>query len=124
MNYGLLSIKSRRAWLVREFVVWGLPGLGDMEYLALQTADGAKSIHFGSVNIGDASQSVSFANLQDVRGANLPAAITRPVVIPRARSGDNVFIVGDESSTSFKIARDSSATGPVTVDLFVVELGQ
>src|SRR5574341_1506874 len=104
MNIGLSSLKSRRAWLVPNFVVWGLEGLGEIEYLEVEQIDGTKSVGFSSTGIGDTSQSVSFGNLIDVRGNTLPGTIQRPLVTVRLHSEAQVFVVGAESSSSFKIA--------------------
>lgn len=111
-------------WVVPDFVVWGLPGLGDINYLNIEDVDGTKSLHFGAVTIGDTAQSVSFDALVDIRGNNLPASISRPYVTARSQDASQVFIVGSELSTGFKIARDPDAIGPVTVELIITELGE
>jgi len=110
-------------WLVPDFVVWGLPGLGEIEYLDVENIDGTKSVSFGSAGIGDTSQSVTFANLTDVRGNSLPAFSNRSLVTVRSHDQSQVFVVGTETDSGFKIARDADSLGPVTVDLIITELG-
>ena len=124
MNAGLTKLKSRRMWVVPGFVVWGLSGLGEVEYLNIEQVDSTKSVSFGSAGIGDTAQPVSFATLTDVRGNLLPATIMRPLVISRSQNQSQVFVVGKETDSGFKIARDPAASGPVTVDLIVTELGE
>ncbi len=111
-------------WLVPNFVVWGLVGLGGVEYLSIEQVDSTKSVSFGSSGIGDTAQTVNFSNLTDVRGNALPATIKRPLVTARSQSESPVFVMGSETNSGFKIARDVSAVGPVTVDLIITELGE
>ncbi|HEX2897811.1 MAG TPA: hypothetical protein VHP63_07160 [candidate division Zixibacteria bacterium] len=124
MNDGLNTLKSRRIWLVPDFVVWGISGLGEIEYLDVENIDGTKSVSFGSAGIGDTSQSVAFANLTDVRGNDLPALINRPLVTARSHDQSQAFVIGTETDSGFKIARDPSAPSLVTIDLIITELGE
>ena len=124
MNNGLVQLTSHRIWRIPNFNVWGVQNLGEIEYLNLEQVDTTKSIAFGSVSIGDSSQSVSFAGLTDSRGNSLPSNITKPLVIARPLSDRQVFMVGTETSTGFKIARDSKSNRPVTTDLIIVELDE
>lgn len=124
MNQGLSKLNSRRMWVVPDFVVWGLPDLGEIEYLDIEQVDSIKSVAFGSVGIGDSVQSVVFSNLKDNRGNSLPATISRPLVTSRSHNESQVFVVGTEANSGFKIARDPSVAGPLTVDLIVTELGE
>lgn len=124
MNNGLVQLTSHRIWHVLNFNVWGIQNLGEIEYLNLEQVDAIKSVAFGSINIGDSSQSVIFAGLTDRRGNLLPANITKALVIARPLSDRQVFIVGTETSAGFKIARDSKSNKPVTTDLIIIELGE
>lgn len=124
MLSGLEKVKSHRIWFVPGFVVWGLPGLEDAEYLAFEKTPAASSIFYGETNIGDAGQLVTYGQLTDHRGNSLPEVISAPKVFPRARGTEPVFIVGEENSQSFRIGRDSDANGPVTVDLLIIEMGE
>lgn len=124
MNNGLVQLTSHRIWHVLNFNVWGIQNLGEIEYLNLEQVDAIKSVAFGSINIGDSSQSVIFAGLTDRRGNLLPANITKALIIARPLSDRQVFIVGTETSAGFKIARDSKSNKPVTTDLIIIELGE
>ena len=120
---GIANVLSRRIWFVPGFEVWGLPGLGEVEYLVLEQTGSDKTILYGETGVGDGSQSVAFNDLTDHRGNNLPANINSPKVITRSHDENAAFIVGTEKSNSFKIARDPNSENNVTVDLMVIEMG-
>ena len=124
MISGLESVKSKRVWFVPEFSVWGLSQEGLVDFMMVEQDDSDKKIFFGSIAIGSSLQEVSFSNLTDHRGNALPSSIDSPRVIPRSRTLEAVFVVGDESDTSFKIARDPEALEPVMVDLLIMEMGK
>ncbi len=123
MMIGLEHPTARRAWFVPGFAVWGQPSLGEREYLSLEQVDSTWSIYYGTASIGESDQEVRFEQLTDHRGNSLPANMASPRVFIRPRESTMVFVVGQESSDRFKLAHDSAAEGPVTVDLWVVELG-
>ncbi|MCK4632643.1 MAG: hypothetical protein KAT79_05195 [candidate division Zixibacteria bacterium] len=123
MISGFDKSKVRRAWVVSDFLVWGMTGLDNVEYLALETVGAEKNVHFGSVAIGGTQQLVTFSSLCDLRGNNLPEEIDSPVVIVQPRSAQGAFIVGNAVSESFMIARDADASRPVPVDLLIMEMG-
>jgi hypothetical protein len=123
MISGLEKVKSHRTWFVPNFVVWGPPVWSEIEFLALEIVGSDKNVFYGSADIGDPSQHVAFSELTDHRGNQLPASIASPRVLVRLKSEVSAFVIGDESSSSFKIARDPEASGSVTVDLIVVEMG-
>ena len=122
MIAGLSDILSHRIWFVPDVVVWGVSGFGEVAFLSLEQVGSDKTVLFGSFNVGDGSQVISFADLVDYRGNTLPATINTPRILIRSHSPDAVFIVGTESDSSFKIARDSESSEPVTVDLFILEM--
>jgi hypothetical protein len=123
MTAGLQTLTARRAWFVPDFMVWGIAGPGELEYLALEKIDANLSIYFGTANLDSGPQEVAFGDLTDHRGNSLPSTIKSPRIFPRSRSTDTVFVVGSESAGSFQIARDPQATRPVPVDLLIVEMG-
>ncbi|PWB69063.1 hypothetical protein C3F09_10685 [candidate division GN15 bacterium] len=123
MISGIDRLTARRIWFVPDFMVWGLPNVGQIECIASESVDGATNVMFGLVDIGDGPQQVLFSELLDHRGNNLPASINAPRVFPRARTADATFVVETESPTGFRIARDSSGIAAVPVDLLVVEMG-
>ncbi len=122
MITGLSTILSHRTWFVPDVVIWGLPGLGEVEFLMLEQVGSDNTVLFGSFTVGDGSQVISFADLVDFRGNTLPETINTPRVLVRSHSPDAVFIVGTESDSSFKIARDPESSEPVTVDLLILEM--
>jgi hypothetical protein len=114
---------ARRLWFIPDFVVWGLPSLGDLEFLTHETVDGTASVHFGSASIGDSQQVVHYHDLTDHRGNALPQTLNQARVLPRARGARQAYVVAEESGDSFRIARPSDSDGPVTTDLLILELG-
>lgn len=118
----LASVTSRRAWFVPDLVVWGLAGLGEVQFLTIESVDGVNSVQFCLTDIGTGEQSVSYSQLIDHRGNQLPATISAPRVIVRPKSENAAFVVGQESPGSFKIARDPKAASAVTVDLLILEM--
>ena len=117
------SVLARRMWFVPDFNVWGTTAGEEIEYLVVEQAPDSAAVFFGTVNAGENAQQVAFADLSDSRGNTLPETIARPRVLIRPRSAERAFIVGEESPEQFKIARDASGSGPVTVDLLVIEMG-
>jgi len=124
MYTGLERVTARRVWFVPEFNIWGTAGWADFDLMVVENVDGVESILFDSISLGETTQEVAFAELTDFRGNSLPDTITNPRIIVRPRSEAGGFVVGEESDLKFKIARDSEAAGPVTVDLLVIEMGQ
>ncbi|MBN1211421.1 MAG: hypothetical protein JXA92_02480 [candidate division Zixibacteria bacterium] len=123
MLSGLEKLKTRRAWLVPDFSIWGLPALGETEFLLVENVDNNRGVFFNIVNLTDTVQEVAFNQLTDHRGNQLPAEISAPLVIPRSKSDVPVFVVGTESDSQFKIARAAGDEKPVTADLLVMEMG-
>ena len=123
MFSGLEKLTSRRAWFVPDFVVWGLPSLGEAAFLTVEDIDTTTSVLYGSADIEPGEQEVVFSQLVDHRGNQLPESIRAPKVIPRPRDRYTVFVIDQESSEKCKVARDPEAPGAVTVDLLIVEMG-
>jgi hypothetical protein len=123
MISGLERAKSHRVWFVPEFSAWGLAGWSEIEFVVQEQVQSTTSVLYGTIDIGDVAQQVIFANLTDHRGNQLPTSLSSPRVIVRPRSVETVFIVGEESTQGFKIARDPDASGPVLVDLLIIEMG-
>ena len=119
----LTYLRGRRLWVVRDFAVWGLPDDAEILYLGVEDVNSVGRLMFGSSSIGGTSQNVTYSDLVDWRGNNLPDNISAPRVLFRPRSPRNVHLVGEESSTGFRVARDPASPGPITVDLFIFETG-
>ena len=117
------SVNSRRIWFVPDVTVWGMPNLGDVQFLVEELIDGTTSVLFGSAAVVPGEQEIDFDQLIDHRGNYLPASIKTPRVLPRGRDKHAVFIVGQESNERFRIARDPDAPGTVTTDLLIMEMG-
>lgn len=120
---GWERLTSRRAWFVPDFTVWGQPSLGEREYLALEQVGAVRSIYYGTASVGESDQEVLFGQLSDHRGNALPGSLESPRVFVRPRGSTPAFVVGQETPDRFKIAHDPDASSPVTVDLWIVELG-
>jgi len=116
-------LKGRRLWVVRDVAVWGIAEGAEMKYLACETVAGTARLMFGRATIGGASQDIRFEDMSDHRGNRLPAEIEAPRILIRSRSRYQAYLVGEESNTGFRIARDPSAPGPVSVDFFIYETG-
>ncbi len=123
MISGLERAKSHRIWFVPEFSAWGLAGWSEIEFVVQEQVQSTTSVLYGAIDIGDVAQQVTFANLTDHRGNPLPQSLSSPRVIVRPRSVETAFVVGEESTEGFKIARDPDASGPVLVDLLIIEMG-
>ena len=123
MISGLEKIKSHRVWFVPEFSVWGLAGWSEIEFVVQEQVQSITSVLYGTINIGDVTQHVTFADLTDHRDNKLPQTLTSPRVIVRSRSIETAFVVSGESTEGFKMARDPDASGPVLVDLLIIEMG-
>ncbi len=115
---------SRRAWSVANVTVWGIAGLNIVEFLSVETVDGANTILYNSLTVDEDAQEVRFTDLFDRRGNALPAEIQAPVITVQPKDEYGAFAVGAVGNESFKIARDPNAPGPVVVDLFIVEMGE
>jgi hypothetical protein len=118
LNY----LKSRRLWVVRDIMIHGLASDAEFYYLAGETVDSTNRLMFGTGNIGGAAQDILFADLTDFRGNNLPVSIESPRILIRPRSPYPAYLIGEESNSGFRIARDPKAPGPINVDLFIYEM--
>jgi len=123
MISGIEKALSKRIWFVPGLSVWGIPNDAEIDYLAVEEADSIQSLFYGQIAVGASLQTVSFSELTDHRGNQLPSTIDSPRVLPRSKSDSAVFIVGEESISGFNIARDASVAGPVLADLMVIEMG-
>jgi len=114
---------GRRLWVVRDVIVWGIAEDADIKYLACESVDSTVRMMFGRATVGGAAQDIRFEDLVDHKGNHLPAEIVAPRVLIRPRSVHQAFLIGEESKTGFRVARDPAAPGPISVDFFVYETG-
>ncbi len=119
-----LTLSGMRVWYVPEVKVWGTESWGGLDMLMVENSNGQRSLMYHSVDIGGSTQEMLFSELRDFRGNLLPESITNPRVVVCPRSAFAAFPVGHASNRSFRIARDLVASGPVTVDLLVLEMGK
>lgn len=120
-GYALANLK--RSWYIPNLNVYGTVGWGEFEYLLAENVNSVISVLFNAVSIGDNSQQIVYRNLIDHKGNSLPETLVNPKVIIKQKSEDRAYIVGDESSTGFKIVRSDQSSTPVPVDLYIVEMG-
>jgi hypothetical protein len=123
MNETYAHLTGHRSWWVPDFSVWGDVAAEAVEFLAGEVEGASRRVLFFSCAVGGAEQNVLFAELSDHRANPLPAAIDRPMVVIIPKSPTGAVLVGEPSSSAFKIARDESTAGNALVDLWVVEMG-
>lgn len=120
----LAPITAKRTWLVHDLTVWGTGASSGIELLLAESPTATGELYFNTAEIGNATQSIEFSQLTDHRGNPLPSTISAPHVIVRAHSTTLVHLVGRETDSGFKIARDSDSPDTVTVDVVVIEMGE
>ncbi|MCP4703142.1 MAG: hypothetical protein GY865_00910 [candidate division Zixibacteria bacterium] len=106
-----------------NFQVYGTADEIRFMYLGVENVDSTNRIMFGTTGIGGAVQDIRYADLIDYRGNSLPETINSPKVMIRFRSSHPAYLVGEESDSGFRMARDINAPGPISVDLFIYEMG-
>lgn len=124
MNKTLAYLRSRRIWVVENFVVWGSLSAYSGHFLLTDETGGDSRVLFWKVDLGGALQEVRYSDLTDHKGNNVPETISRPKIVVLPRNGVGVVIAGRESNSSFTIAKtgDSSLSG--IVDLMIFETGE
>ena len=120
---GFALANTKRSWYIPNLNVYGTAGWGEFEYLLTENINSIISVLFNTTSIGDNSQSIAYQDLIDHNGNNLPSSLKNPKVIIKQKSNDTAYIIGDESSTGFKIVRSGETTKPIPVDLYIVEMG-
>ena len=123
MNITLDYLRGRRSWLVKNFVVWGDWSLASFLLLYTEMGQTSKRVMLAKNNLGGLDQTVSFSDLYDFRGNQLPEVIQNAKVIAMPKNEVNCFVVGAETDTGFRIARFSGSEKTGLVDLMVVEMG-
>ena len=121
MNTTLTHLNSRRAWLIRDINIWGSLHAESLDAIATEVDDTQTRVVFIEFTIGGTPQDISFANLIDHRGNQLPSAIDSPVIIPIAKNAISAAIIGQPSPTSFRIAKTASVPDDAIIDLWIIE---
>jgi len=123
MINGYLLANSRRIWYVPEIYVWGSSNWGETDMIMVENTEGTRSVLYYTATLNDSAQTINYNELLDFRGNQLPDQIVNSKVFIKPKSAETCFVVGDELASGFKIARNDSASGPVKVDLLIVEMG-
>ena len=123
MLSGYALAAAKRSWYVPDINIWGTAGWGVFEYLLVENVNSTKSVLFDTTSIGDSSQVLYFDDLIDHKGNQLPQTIKNPKVFLKPKTEERAYVIGDESSTGFKLVRNSDSRSPVLVDLYIVEMG-
>lgn len=122
-NLTLDYLRGRRMWLVQNFVVWGGCCGEDFFFLYTQVDSQGKRIVFNKTFLGGETQDVSFPSLYDFKGNQLPAAINHPKVVVLPKKELFCFVLGSETESDFKIAKEKGSKEDGLVDLLIVEMG-
>ncbi len=109
--------------MVPNFVVWGDWSLASFLVLYTEAGDTSKRVVFAKNNLGGLDQTVSFSDLYDFRGNQVPQTIASPKVMVMPKNEVNCFVVGAETDGGFRIARFSGSQKTGLVDLIIVEMG-
>lgn len=123
MNFTLSHLRSKRSWLVLDFVVYGEWNANSLHLLYSQIQATSKRIVFENITLGGLEQSVNFSSLFDYKGNQVPAQISNPKVIVLQKNEVSCLVVGKETNSSFKIAKVTQSLNPGLVDLWIVEMG-
>ncbi len=121
---GYALANTKRSWYIPNLNVYGTIGWGEFEYILAENVNSVISVLFDAVSIGDNSQQILYSDLIDHKGNNLPPSILNPKVIVKQKSNNTAYVVGEESSTGFKIVREEQSSNPVPVDLYIIEMGE
>jgi len=123
MNLTLDYLRGRRVWVVNNYSVYG-------EYSAVtpllvwsEMGSSSHRIIFSREILGGSEQAVSYSQLFDFKGNQLPQSITNPKIIILQKNEVDCLIVGQESATGFKIAKLTGTEQNGIVDLIIVENG-
>jgi hypothetical protein len=123
MNITLDYLRGRRVWVVNSFSVWGEYSTVTPILLWTEIGTTSQRLIFAREVLGGLEQSVSFSGLYDFRGNQLPQSISNPKVIILQKNEVECLVVGQESSTGFKIAKLTESDQSGSVDLIIVENG-
>jgi hypothetical protein len=108
---------------VENFEVWGEVNLAEFMIFYTQAGEDSKRVVFNYSFLGGKEQSVSFSNLYDFRGNQLPEVINHPKVMILPKREPTCFVIGKETNTGFKIARAADSNQNGLVDLLIMEMG-
>jgi hypothetical protein len=122
MNTTIDFLKSNRKWLVPNFVVWGDNGTFEADMIMTEFISGDERIVFNHEFTGETAQTVTYKDLVDHRGNQLPEEIVNPEIILIPRNPVSSFILGTVGEKSFRISKDSKQLSNSMVDLLIMEM--
>lgn len=105
MNITLDYLRGRRVWIVNNLSVFGEYSSASPLLLWSEMGSSSHRIIFARETVGGFEQAVNFSQLSDFRGNLLPQVIANPKVVILQKNEVECVIVGQESSTGFKIAK-------------------
>ena len=123
MNMTLAYLKSRRAWLVESYKVWGTESEADLYLATMEKVDSEHRIGLWHVALGGYRQEVKFTDLVDKRGNHLPQEINQPAVIVIPRESSTAYVKAVAGNSGFIIAKSEGSKATVMVDLMIFETG-
>jgi hypothetical protein len=121
MNMTFDYLTGNRKWLVRDFTVWGDPGMFDAAIVATENV-GDKNVIFLRELLGGRAQIVEYTDLFDHRGNQLPETIINPAIIIVPKNGGRACLAGSPGNISFRVAKTPGDTIDPLVDLLIVEM--
>jgi hypothetical protein len=121
MNTTLDYLRGNRKFLINDFMVYGDFSTAEGGLLFTETSAGMSRIMFAHSFISENEQLVKYCNLYDYKSNQLPENLSSPKVIILPRNDVHCFLVGSETETGFKIAKNCpEKTG--LVDLIIMEM--
>ena len=123
MNETYAYLTGHRSWWVPDYAVWGEAGAESVELLANEIDGAERQIMFFQFAVGGMEQEVLFADLVDHRANPLPSVLDKPLIVIIPKNPMPVTLLGEPSSSSFKIAKMESSAENALVDLWIVEMG-
>ncbi|EQB63813.1 MAG: hypothetical protein RBG1_1C00001G1392 [candidate division Zixibacteria bacterium RBG-1] len=123
MNITLDYLRGRRVWVVNNFSVYGEFSAVAPLLLWTEIGDTSKRIIFAREILGGLEQIVSFSNLYDIKGNQLPSSISFPKVLLLQKNEVACLVVGPETNANFKIAKLTQSQTVGIVDLVIIENG-
>ncbi len=109
-------------WVVPDVSIWGRSAIAALTFVTIESVQGATRIMSSTETIGEASQTIFYADLIDHRGNRLPAQLIEPKAHIQVKSPDIVFLVGREFSSGFRVARPAGAATPALADIIIYDL--
>ena len=124
MNLTLEYLKTNRKWLAPNLIVWGNADACSARLLMTETGTPNRVV-FAADEISGLNQTILYSDLVDSKGNSLPEQIANPIIIIIPRNQIHCFLIGQPSSTSFKIGRTGAGSNNNSdglVDILIMEV--